>query len=110
MYGLLLQVDPTLCTFVLSIRLRVTINWISEESIVNTCKMFTMRVNFLAASLPRIPGCMVLYLLFGFAMSSASILSLSNFIHQALAASAVHNSLKKTVRTLYFWYSFAQLE
>ena len=34
-------------------------------------------------------------------------------MNQALSASAVHNSLipmDKTERTLYFWYSFAQLE
>ena len=47
-----------------------TINWISEKSIVNTCKMFTLRVDFLTASLPRIPSSMVLFLFFGFAMSS----------------------------------------
>ena len=45
-------------------------NWISEKSIVNTCKMSTLRVNFLAASPPRIPGCVVLFLFFGFAVSS----------------------------------------
>ena len=44
--------------------------WISETSIVNTCRTFTLRVNFLAASLPRIPGHMVLCLFFGLAMSS----------------------------------------
>ena len=38
-----------------------TTYWISEKSIVNTCKMFTLRVDFLAASLPRIPGYMVLF-------------------------------------------------
>ena len=47
-----------------------TINWIYEKSIVNTCKMSTLRVNFLAASLPRIAGHMVLILFSGFAMSS----------------------------------------
>ena len=47
-----------------------TVNWISEKSIVNTCKMFTLRVDFLAAPLPRIPGYMVLFLFFGFAVSS----------------------------------------
>ena len=47
-----------------------TITWISEKSIVNICKMSTLRVNFLAASLPRIPGYMVLFLFFGFAVSS----------------------------------------
>ena len=72
MYGLLLQVDPALCTFVVSIRLRVVItaNWISEKSIVNTCKMFTLKVDFLSTSLPRIPSQMVLFLYFGLAMSS----------------------------------------
>ena len=47
-----------------------TMNLISEESIVNTCKMSTLRVNFLAASLPRIPGHMVFSLYFGLAVSS----------------------------------------
>ena len=47
-----------------------TINWIFETSIVSTCRMSTLRVNILAASLPRIPGYMVLLLFFGFAMSS----------------------------------------
>ena len=32
--------------------------------------MSTLRVNFFAASLPRIPGYMVLFLFFGFAVSS----------------------------------------
>ena len=32
---------------------------------MNTCKMSTLRVNFLAASLPRIPGYMVFSLYFG---------------------------------------------
>ena len=45
---------------------RFTINLISEKSIVNTCKMFTFRVNSLAASLPRIPSFMVLFLFFSF--------------------------------------------
>ena len=45
-----------------------TINRISQKSIVNTCKMFTLRVDFLTASLPRIPSLMVLILYFGFAM------------------------------------------
>ena len=99
---------------------------------MNTCKMSTLRVNFLAASLPRIPGHMVLCLFFGFAMSSTMSRSFlhhvvrdreciqSEFVklssefavNQALSASAVHNSLisrKKTVRALYFWKSFAQL-
>ena len=127
MHGLLLQVDPTLCTFVLSIRLRVviTINWISEKSIVNTCNMLTLRVDFLTASLPRIPGLMVIFLFFGLAMSSTMSrsflyhavrdreciqskfvkLSSGYAVNQALSAIAVQNSLipiKKTVRTLYF--------
>ena len=107
-------------------KLRFTINWISEKSIVNTCKMSTLSVNFLAASLPRIPSFLVLFLFFGFAMSSTMsspflyhivrdreyIQSLfvklsSRFaVNQELSANAVHNSLipiKKTVRTLYFW-------
>ena len=72
MYDLLSQVHPTLCTFVLTFRLRVviTINWISEKSIVNTCKMFTLKVDFLSASLPRIPDHMVFSLYFGLAVSS----------------------------------------
>ena len=57
--------------------LRFTINWISEESIVNTCEMSTLRVNFLAASLPRIPGPRVLFLFFGFAMQQDCVFSLS---------------------------------
>ena len=48
-----------------------TINWIFKKSNVNTCRMFILRVNFLAASLPRNPGNMVLFLFFGFAVSSA---------------------------------------
>ena len=48
--------------------LSFTINWIFEKSIVNTCEMFTFRVDFLAASLPRIPSQMVLSLYFGFVM------------------------------------------
>ena len=110
-----------------------TINWIYEKSIVNTCKMSTFRVNFPAASPPRIPGQVILSLYFGLAMSSTMSGSFlyhvvwdreciqcqcvkfsSGFaVNQALSASAIHNSLiqiKKTVRTLYFWCSFAQLE
>ena len=37
---------------------------------MNTCKISTLKVNFLAASFPRIPGYIVLFLFFGFAMSS----------------------------------------
>ena len=69
-YGLLSQVHPTLCTFVLTIGLRVVINWISEKSIVNTCKMFSFGVDFFTASLPRIPSQVVFSLYFGFAVSS----------------------------------------
>ena len=110
-----------------------TINWVSEKSIVNTCKVSTLRVNFLAASLPRIPSFLVLFMFFGFAMSSTMTASFlyhlvrdreciqslfvklsSRFaVNQELSATAIHNSLipmKKTVRTLYFWCSFAQLE
>ena len=47
-----------------------TINRISEKWIVNTCKMSTLRVNFLAASLPRIPSHMVFSLYIGLAVSS----------------------------------------
>ena len=73
MYGLLLQVRPSLCTFVPSIRLPVVMHdkldlrEIDREYLSN---MSTLRVNFLAASLPRIPGYMVLVLFFGFSMSS----------------------------------------
>ena len=107
-----------------------TINWISEKSTVNTCKMFTLRVNFPAASLPRILGHMVLDVFFGFAMlrtmttsflyhavrdreciQSYFVKIFSGFaVNQALSASAVHTSsilLKKTVRTLHFWNCFA---
>ena len=110
-----------------------TINWISEKSIVNTCQMSSLRVNFLAASLPRIPCYMVLCLFIGLSMSSTMTAPLldhvvrdreciqsylvelsSGFaVNQALSASAVHKSLmpiKKTVRTLHFWNCFAQLE
>ena len=48
---------------------------LSEKSIVTTCSMSTLRVNFLAASLPRIPGYVVLFLFFGFAMSNTMIAS-----------------------------------
>ena len=100
---------------------------------MNTCKMSTLKVNFLAASLPRIPGFLVLFLFFSFSMSStvttpfldhvvrdrefiqSQFVKLSSgfAFNQELSASAVDNSLiptKKTVRTLYFRYSFAQLE
>ena len=42
----------------------------SDTSIVNTCKMFTMGVDFLTASLPRIPSHVVLSLYFFLAVSS----------------------------------------
>ena len=58
-----------------------TIHWISEKSIVNTFEMFTLRVNFLAASHPRIPSYMVLFLFFGFAVSSTMIRS---FLHHVV--------------------------
>ena len=72
MYDLLLQVHPTLCTFVLTIRLRVVIHGKldSEKSIVNTCKMFTLGVDFLAASLPSIPCQVVLSWYLALAVSS----------------------------------------
>ena len=103
-----------------------TINWISEKSIVNTCKMFTLRVDFLAASLPRIPGHMVLFLFFGLAMSSTMIRSflyhvvrdreciqsqfvkfysdsLSTKICPQVQYTIPWFQKKETVRTLYFW-------
>ena len=49
---------------------RFTIDLVSEKAIVNTCKMSTLGVDFLAASLPRIPGYMVLFLFFSFVVSS----------------------------------------
>ena len=78
MYGLLVQVHLPL--FALLFRpydceLWFTINWISEKSTVNTCKMFTLRFDFLAASLPRIPSHIVLCLFFSLAMSSTMIRS-----------------------------------
>ena len=47
-----------------------TIDLVSEKAIVNTCKISTLRVNFLAASLPRIPGFLILFLFFSFAVSN----------------------------------------
>ena len=47
-----------------------TIDLVSEKAIVNTCEMFTLRVNSFAASLPRIPGYMVLFVIFSFTVSS----------------------------------------
>ena len=112
--------------------LRFTINWISEKSIVNNFEMFTLRVNSFAASLPRIPNYMVLSLFFSCAVSNTTesssldhvvwewrvhlvLVKLSSgfAVNQAVSTSAVDNSLipiKKTVRPLYFWCSFAQLE
>ena len=92
--------------------------------------MFTLRVNFLEASLPSIPGNMVLFLFFGFAMSStmtapfldhvvrdreciqSQLVKLSSgfAFNQKLSASAGDNSLIPIVITLYFWFCFAQLE
>ena len=43
---------------------------VSEKTIVNTFVMFILRVNSFAASLPRVEGYMVLFLFFGFAVSS----------------------------------------
>ena len=62
LYALLFR--PTDC------ELWFTIDLVSEKSIVNTFEMFTLRVNSFAASLPRIPGCMVLFLFFSFAVTS----------------------------------------
>ena len=87
-----------------------TLNSVSEKTIVNTFVIITLRVNSCAASLPRNPGHMVLYLFFGFAMSSTMTASFlyhvvrereciqsyfvklsSGFaVNQALSASAVH--------------------
>ena len=47
-----------------------TINGISEKSIVDTCTMFNLRVDFLTAYLPRVPSQVVLSLYFGLVMSS----------------------------------------
>ena len=47
-----------------------TIDLVSEKAIVNTFEMFTVRVNSFAASLPRIPCYMVLFLFFSFTVSS----------------------------------------
>ena len=92
---------------------------------MNTCKMFTLGVDFLAASLPRIPSQVVFSLYLGLAVSSticgaflyhvvrdreciqsSSVKISSGFaVNQELSPSAVHNPLipiKKTVRTLYF--------
>ena len=81
---------------------------------MNSCKKFTLGVDFLAASLPRIPGHMVLFLYLGFAVcrapwvatfldhevrdreciQSLSVKLSSGFaVNQALSASAIHNSL-----------------
>ena len=100
---------------------------------MNTIVMFTLRVNSFAASLPRIPGYMVLFLFFSFAVSSTMatpfldhvvrerewvqslIIKLSSgfAFNQELSAGTVDNSLapiEKTVRTVHFRYCFAQLE
>ena len=110
--------------------LRISIYWVSEKSIVKTFEMFTLRVNSFAASLPRIPGYMVLFLFFGFAVSSTMTTPLldhvvrdreciqSKFVklscgfafNQDVSAGLIDHSLipiEKTMRTLYFWYSFA---
>ena len=104
-----------------------TMNWISEKSIGNTCKIITLRVNH------AFQDRWYSLLFFGFAVSStmgsafldhvvrdreciqSSFVKLSSgfALNQALSASAVHNSLipiKRTSGTLYFWCSFAQLE
>ena len=72
-----------------------TINWISENSIVNTCKILTWRIDFLAASLPCIPVLMELFLFFGLAMSNtmtrflSSNRSLWNFLLDSLSTNIV---------------------
>ena len=80
---------------------------------MNTCKMFTLGVDFLTASLQRIPSHVVLSLYFGLAVSNtmdsaflyhvvrdrdciqSQFVKLSSgfAVNQALSASAVHNSL-----------------
>ena len=100
---------------------------------MNTCKCSPWESTFFTASLPRIPSQVVFSLYLGVAVSSTmgsaflyhvvwdreciqsqSVKISSGFnVNQALSVSAVHNPLipmKKTVRTLYFWCSFAQLE
>ena len=94
-------------------QLRITIDLVSEKSIVNTFEMFTLSFRSFAASLPRIPGYKVLFLFFSFTVSSTvatpfldhvvrdreSIQSLfielsAGFaFNQELSASAVDNSL-----------------
>ena len=71
-----------------------TIYWISEKSIVNTCKMFTLRVDVLTASLPRIPSQVVLSLFFGFAMSST--MSRSFLYHVVRGRDCIESKLCKT--------------
>ena len=136
----LLQVQLPLFARLFSLsdcELRFTIDLVSEKSSgEHLCKMFTLRVNSSCRHLfHAFHGFLVLFLFFGFAMSSTMTwgrplldyvvrdrvciksqfvkLSSGFAVNQALSASAVHNSLipmKKTVRTLYFWYSLAQLE
>ena len=102
-----------------------TIDLVSEKSIVNTCKMFTLRVNSFAASRPHILSYWVLSLFFSFAVSSTTttpfldhvvreregiqsqFMKLSSVFacNQELSANAVDNSListKKTVGTCFF--------
>ena len=68
-----------------------TINGISEKSIVDTCTMFNLRVDFLTAYLPRIPSQVVLSLYFGLVMSST--MSRSFFITYFGMKSASSRSL-----------------
>ena len=49
---------------------RIATDLHSEKKIVNTFVKFTLRVNSLAASLPRVPVYMILFLFFSFAVSS----------------------------------------
>ena len=104
-----------------------TMIWISEESIVNTCEMSTLRVQvscsissthsrlygtlsvlrFLPCRAPRLRP----FFITKFRTESASSLGLCNFLLDSLSTKncpqeAIHNSLisnKKTVRTLHFW-------
>ena len=62
-----------LCALLLgpaNFELRVTIDLIFQKTIVNTFVMFILRVNSFAASLPRVKGNKVLFLLFSFAVTS----------------------------------------
>ena len=134
MNDLLAQVHPTLCNFLLSIRLPAVIldKWDVGEIDRDTCEVFAFGVDFLAASLPCIPSQVVFSLYLGLAVSCTMgcvllydivrdreciqplpVKVFSGFVEdQALSASAISNPLipiKKTVKTLHFWRSFTQI-